>query len=116
VKAIKDNDYDKLRTKMDELEKAAAFMAQQGQPGGTGEGPAASDSTDKKDDDVIELNVMKRTMTLKVTEEEIAKRRAAWKKPALNAKKGLLFKFAQRTTTAAQGCVTDALPESYNLN
>jgi dihydroxy-acid dehydratase len=55
-------------------------------------------------------------MTLKGAEEEIAKRRAAWKKPPLNAKKGLLFKFAQRTTTAAQGCVTDALPESHNLN
>jgi molecular chaperone DnaK len=54
--AIKDNDYDKLRTKMDELEKAAAFMAQQGQAGGTGEGPAASDSPDKKDDDVIDAD------------------------------------------------------------
>ena len=66
------------------------------------------------DDDLIELNVKERTMTLKVAEEEIAKRRAAWKKPPLNAKKGLLFKFAQRTTTAAQGCVTDALPENHN--
>lgn len=65
-----------------------------------------------KDDDIIELDVIKRTITLKVAEEEILKRRAAWKKPALNAKKGLLFKFAQRTTTAAKGCVTDALPES----
>lgn len=65
-----------------------------------------------KDDDTIELDVVKRTITLKVAEEEILKRRAAWKKPALNAKKGLLFKFAQRTTTAAKGCVTDALPES----
>jgi dihydroxy-acid dehydratase len=67
-----------------------------------------------KDDDVIELDVNQRTITLKVNEEEIAQRRAAWKKPALNAKKGLLFKFAQRTTTAAQGCVTDALQESKN--
>jgi dihydroxy-acid dehydratase len=60
------------------------------------------------------LDVNQRTITLKVNEEEIAQRRAAWKKPALNAKKGLLFKFAQRTTTAAQGCVTDALQESKN--
>lgn len=65
------------------------------------------------DDDVIELDAVKRTMTLKVTEEEIAKRRAAWKKPVLNAKKGLLFKFAQRTTTAAEGCVTDGIPEHH---
>ncbi len=63
------------------------------------------------DDDVIVLDAVKRMMTLKVTDEEITKRRAAWKKPALNAKKGLLFKYAQRTTTAAEGCVTDALLE-----
>lgn len=64
------------------------------------------------DDDVIELDAVQRKMTLKVSEEEIAKRRAAWVKPALNAKKGLLFKFAQRTTTAAEGCVTDATPSA----
>jgi dihydroxy-acid dehydratase len=63
------------------------------------------------DNDIIELDAVKRTMTLKVSEEEIARRRAAWKKPSLNVKKGLLFKFAQRTTTAAEGCVTDALTE-----
>ena len=64
------------------------------------------------DDDVIELDAVQRKMTLKVSEEEIVKRRAAWTKPALNAKKGLLFKFAQRTTTAAEGCVTDATPSA----
>lgn len=64
-----------------------------------------------KDDDIIELDAVNRLMTLKVNEEEIARRRAAWVRPALNAKKGLLFKFAQRTTTAAEGCVTDAVKE-----
>ncbi len=63
------------------------------------------------DGDQIELDAVKRTMTLKVDEAEIAKRRKEWKKPPLNAKKGLLFKFAQRTTTAAEGCVTDAIRE-----
>lgn len=64
-----------------------------------------------KDDDIIELDAVNRLMTLKVDEAEIARRRAAWVRPALNAKKGLLFKFAQRTTTAAEGCVTDAVKE-----
>jgi len=64
-----------------------------------------------QDDDIIELDAVNRLMTLKVDEEEIARRRAAWVRPALNAKKGLLFKFAQRTTTAAEGCVTDAVKE-----
>lgn len=64
-----------------------------------------------KDDDIIELDAIKRTMTLKVSDEEIEKRRKAWVRPELKAKKGLLFKFAQRTTTAAEGCVTDAVRE-----
>jgi dihydroxy-acid dehydratase len=64
-----------------------------------------------KDEDVIELDAINRRMTLKVSEEEIEKRRKAWVRPELKAKKGLLFKFAQRTTTAAEGCVTDAVKE-----
>jgi len=64
-----------------------------------------------KDGDIIELDAIKRTMTLQVSEEEIGKRRIEWKRPELKAKKGLLFKFSQRTTTAAEGCVTDAIRE-----
>ncbi len=64
-----------------------------------------------QDDDVIELDAVQRTMNLLVDPAEIERRRAAWVRPPLNARKGLLFKFAQRTTTAAEGCVTDALTE-----
>lgn len=64
-----------------------------------------------KDDDIIELDAIQRKMTLKVSDEEIEKRRKVWVRPELKAKKGLLFKFAQRTTTAAGGCVTDAVKE-----
>jgi dihydroxy-acid dehydratase len=46
-------------------------------------------------------------MTLKVSEEEIAKRKAEWKQPALKATKGILFKYAQCVKDASQGCVTD---------
>ena len=63
------------------------------------------------DDDIIELDAIQRKMTLKVSGEEIEKRRKVWVRPELKAKKGLLFKFAQRTTTAAEGCVTDAVKE-----
>jgi dihydroxy-acid dehydratase len=62
-----------------------------------------------EDDDIIELNVQERKMTLKVSEEEIAKRRAAWKMPAPKATKGLLFKYAQAVKDASQGCVTDEI-------
>jgi dihydroxy-acid dehydratase len=64
-----------------------------------------------KDGDIIELDAINRKMTLKVSDEEIENRRKDWVRPELKAKKGLLFKFAQRTTTAAEGCVTDAVKE-----
>ncbi len=60
-----------------------------------------------KDDDVIEIDAVKNTITLKVNDEEIAKRRATWKKPAPKATKGILYKYARVVKTAADGCVTD---------
>jgi dihydroxy-acid dehydratase len=60
-----------------------------------------------KDEDRIELNVATKKMTLKISEEEIAKRKTGWKQPALNATKGILFKYAQCVKDASQGCVTD---------
>ncbi len=59
------------------------------------------------DDDIIELDATKNKITLKVSPEELAKRRAAWKQPALKATKGILFKYAQQVKNAAEGCVTD---------
>ncbi|MEO6233544.1 MAG: dihydroxy-acid dehydratase [Ferruginibacter sp.] len=60
-----------------------------------------------KDDDIIELNVATKKMTLKVPEEEIAKRRAEWQQPQLKAKNGVLFKYAKFVKDASEGCVTD---------
>jgi len=60
-----------------------------------------------KDDDRIEIDAINRTMTLKVSEEEIKARRVSWKRPELKAKSGLLFKYAKTVSTAAEGCVTD---------
>jgi molecular chaperone DnaK len=57
--AIKDNDYEKLRAKIADLEKAAEFMAQAqaGQAGGnTSDGSTTNDQDDKKDDDVIDAD------------------------------------------------------------
>jgi dihydroxy-acid dehydratase len=61
------------------------------------------------DGDTIELDATKNTITLKVNEAELAKRRAAWKQPPLKATKGLLFKYARQVKNAAEGCVTDEL-------
>jgi dihydroxy-acid dehydratase len=61
-----------------------------------------------EDDDIIELSVATKTMTLKVDEATIAQRRANWKQPNLKVTKGLLYKYAKQVTSAAEGCVTDA--------
>src|SRR5689334_3104726 len=60
-----------------------------------------------QDDDIIEIDAVNNTITLKVSEEEIVKRRAAWKRPPLKATKGILYKYAKCVKTAAEGCVTD---------
>jgi dihydroxy-acid dehydratase len=60
-----------------------------------------------KDEDVIEIDATANTITLKVDDEEIARRRSAWVQPKLKAQKGILFKYAKHVTTAAHGCVTD---------
>ena len=62
-----------------------------------------------KDDDVIEVNVATKQMTVHVSDDELATRRAAWKQPALKATQGLLFKYALQVKDASQGCVTDEI-------
>jgi len=60
-----------------------------------------------EDNDIIELNVPTRKMTLKVDEATIAKRRAAYQQPALKATNGVLWKYAKLVKDASEGCVTD---------
>ena len=60
-----------------------------------------------EDNDIIELNVPERRMTLKVDEATIAQRRSAYQQPALKATQGVLFKYARSVKDASEGCVTD---------
>ena len=60
-----------------------------------------------QDDDVIEIDAVNNTINVKISDEEIAKRRAAWKQPALKATNGALFKYAKLVKDASEGCVTD---------
>lgn len=60
-----------------------------------------------KDEDIIEIDAEKNTLTLKVSEEEIARRKKAWQQPALKATNGVLYKYAACVSSAAEGCVTD---------
>ncbi len=58
-----------------------------------------------EDNDIIEIDAVKNSITLKVSDEVIAARRKKWKQPALKATKGVLFKYAQVVKDASQGCV-----------
>lgn len=60
-----------------------------------------------QDDDPIEIDAVNNKLELKVSEEEISRRRAAWQQPELKVKKGILFKYAKQVKDASQGCVTD---------
>jgi len=60
-----------------------------------------------QDNDMIEIDIKKNTINLLVDDATIAKRKAAWKQPALKVKNGVLFKYAKQVKTAADGCVTD---------
>lgn len=54
--AIKENDFEKLKNKISELEKAAEMMAQYQQAQGDSTGTTSAESNDKKDDDVIDAD------------------------------------------------------------
>jgi dihydroxy-acid dehydratase len=59
------------------------------------------------DDDRIELDAVKNSITLKAAPEVIAERRKKWKQPEPKATNGVLFKYARQVKDASEGCVTD---------
>ena len=61
------------------------------------------------DGDLIELDVAARKIELKVSDAEMAKRRAAWKKPAPKFERGYGALYQQHITQADQGCDFDFL-------
>lgn len=61
-----------------------------------------------EDDDIIEIDAINNKLTLKVSEDEIARRKAGWVQPPLKVKSGVLYKYAKLVKDASEGCVTDA--------
>ncbi|MFC7524528.1 dihydroxy-acid dehydratase [Parapedobacter sp. GCM10030251] len=60
-----------------------------------------------EDNDTIVIDAVNNTISLLVSDDVIAKRRAAWQQPALKVTKGVLYKYAKTVADAASGCVTD---------
>lgn len=60
-----------------------------------------------KDGDVIVIDAKNKIINVKLSQEELALRKAAWKAPEPKHKKGILYKYAKIVSTASEGCVTD---------
>ena len=60
-----------------------------------------------KEGDSIELDIPKRTITLKVDDEELEKRRRGWKAPEPKIKRGWLARYAKAVTSANTGAVLE---------
>ena len=53
------------------------------------------------------IDAEKKVMTVDLTDEQLAARRAAWVPPPLKATRGTLFKYIKNVSSASLGCVTD---------
>jgi dihydroxy-acid dehydratase len=62
-----------------------------------------------KNGDIIEINAETNTLTVNVSEEEMANRAKKWTQPEYKFKSGVLFKYIKNVSTASKGCVTDDL-------
>jgi dihydroxy-acid dehydratase len=60
-----------------------------------------------KDGDQILIDAANNRLEARLSEEEIAARRAAWQAPPLPYKQGMLYKYSRSVATASEGCVTD---------
>jgi dihydroxy-acid dehydratase len=60
-----------------------------------------------KDGDVITIDDTNHEISVDVSNDEMAKRKAAWTKPAYKATRGTLAKYIKLVKTASEGCVTD---------
>ena len=58
--------------------------------------------------DEITIDASSNRIDMKVSEDEMAARKAKWVKPEPRYRRGVLAKFAKLTSTASEGAVTDA--------
>lgn len=58
-----------------------------------------------KDGDIVEIDLVKKTIDLKVTRSEMEKRRKAWKKPKPKITEGYMARYAKIVTGAAGGAI-----------
>ena len=59
------------------------------------------------DNDIIELDAIKNTINVLLSDEELKQRKAVWKQPEPPVKSGVLYKYFKLVKNATEGCVTD---------
>jgi dihydroxy-acid dehydratase len=57
--------------------------------------------------DRITIDAEKNRIDIDLSDAELEKRRAAWKRPAFKATRGTLYKYIKNVKSASEGCVTD---------
>ena len=62
-----------------------------------------------EDGDVITIDAEKNSISVALTDTEIANRKEKWSAPPLKVSKGSLYKYAKTVSSASLGCVTDML-------
>ncbi len=60
-----------------------------------------------RDGELIHIDADANTLTVDVSDDELAARRAAWVMPPYKAQRGTLYKYIKLVKTASEGCVTD---------
>ena len=60
-----------------------------------------------RDGDQITIDADTNSITLEVSDQELAQRRAQWQAPKLKFDRGVLYKYARTVASASMGCVTD---------
>ncbi len=58
--------------------------------------------------DIISIDADANTLDVELSDDELAKRKAAWEMPPYRAKSGTLYKYIKMVKSASEGCITDA--------
>jgi dihydroxy-acid dehydratase len=60
-----------------------------------------------QDGDIITIDAKTNTISVALSDQELADRRAQWVAPALKITKGSMYKYAKTVSSASKGCTTD---------
>ena len=61
-----------------------------------------------QDGDEITIDAENNTISVALSENELAERKAQWVQPPYKFEKGVLYKYIKSVATASEGCVTDS--------